>query len=171
MKWKSDRKNEAKLKRVNEWMNEPLFIHISGHRSSQAISSSAKMPIPFASPVWLDLIFDPACTRRHTHTCKTHSSRIPAAQQCQMEKSGWLVEVSAFLGVGPSEHTHLVTPPDMEMEEAWPSAVAAYWTINFHFNMTLEDIEVASVSSLGKKRKLLISVSLTVSPFLSFPCA
>lgn len=35
-----------------------------------------------------------------------------------MEKSGWLVEVSAFLGDGPSEHTHLVTPPDMEMEEA-----------------------------------------------------
>ncbi len=27
--------------------------------------------------------------------------------------------------------------------------VEPYWTINFHFNMTSEDIEVASVSSLG----------------------
>ena len=84
-----------------------------------------------------------------------------------MEKSGWLVEVSAFLGVGPSEHTHLVTPPDMEMEEACLNAVAAYWTINFHFNMTLEDIEVASVSSLEKKRNSQ-SLSLPLSPFLSF---
>lgn len=33
------------------------------------------------------------------------------------KKSGWLVVVSAFLGVDPSEHAHLVTLPDMEMQE------------------------------------------------------
>lgn len=86
-----------------------------------------------------------------------------------MEKSGWLAEVSAFLGVSPNEHTHLVTPPDMEMEEAWPNVVAAYWTINFHFNLTLEDIEVASVSSLGQqKKKEIPDFCLALRPFLSF---
>lgn len=145
-------------------MNAPLFIRafLAITLKSQAISS-ATMPIPFSSSVWLNLIFDHA----HTYTYKTHWSGIPTVQQCWMEKSCWLVEVSAFLGVGPSDHTHLVTPPDMEMQEAWPNAVAAYWTINFHFNMTLEDIEAASVSSLKEKRNSWsLSLSLSLSLFL-----
>lgn len=80
-----------------------------------------------------------------------------------MEKSRWLVEVSAFLGVGPSGHARLVTPPDMEMGEAWPNAMAAYCTINFHFDLTLGDIEVASVSSLREESQL-VSVCSFLSP-------
>lgn len=98
----------------------------------------------------------------NTHTKHTRSE-FQQYINAGWKKSAWLVEVSAFLGVGPSEHTRLVTPPDMEMQEAWPSAVAAYWTINFHFNMTLEDIEAASVSSLREKN----CWSLFLPPFLS----
>lgn len=53
------------------------------------------------------------------HLILAHTaSQNLAEQRCQKEKSGWLVEVSACLGVGLSERARLVTPPDMEMEEA-----------------------------------------------------
>lgn len=123
----------------------PTEQHLKPFLFIQPGLSGPQMPIPFA---WWDLISDCTPTPIHSHTYNAiGSSSLPSTRVWQMEKSPWLVEVSAFRGVFfffKARSSALIFSHATRYGNV-RSVMAAYWTINFHLDMTSEDIEVAWV--------------------------